>query len=133
MGLSQFAYALRRRVCVPDVIVDFLCEEEILYVAIRNIGDGPAHHISVSFDPEITGIDGTTAVSDLPLFRCLAFLPPDKEIRTPLDPVKQYFDRGGPTQIQTMIQFETDTGAVLSRSLDHDLSIYTSTTRTHTH
>ncbi len=131
MGISQFAYSVRRHLCVPDVIVDFLCNDRTLFIAVKNIGSGPAHHVSVSFEPEISGIHGETVISDLSLFRCLSFLPPGKEIRTPLDPVQEYFDREAPTQIETVIHFETDTGATLSRSIEHDLRVYDSTTQTH--
>jgi hypothetical protein len=133
MGLSRLAYAIRRCLRVPDVIVDFLCEDETLFVAVQNIGDGPAHHVSVSFTPEVSGIHGTTVISDLPLFRSLSFLPPGKEIRTPLDPVREYFDRDAPTQIETVIRFESDSGVALSRSIEHDLSIYDVTTRSFHH
>ena len=130
MGLSRFVYAVRRHLCVPDVIVDFLCDDEILFVAVENIGDGPAHHVSVSFKPEVSGIHGETVISNLSLFQCLSFLPPGKEIRTPVDPVQEYFDREAPTQIQSIIHFESDTGATLSRSIEHDLRIYDTSTRT---
>jgi len=124
VGFFQFLYSVQRRLRVPDVIADFLCEEETLFVAVENIGQGPAHHISVSFDPAVSGIRGTTKISALPLFQRLSFLPPGKKIRTPLDPVEQYFDRGAPTRIETVVRFESDGGAVLSRSIAHDLSVY---------
>lgn len=130
VGVSQFAYSVRRHLCVPDVIVDFLCEDETLFITVENIGEGPAHHVSVSFEPEVSGIHGETVISDLSLFQCLSFLPPGKAIRTPLDPVQEYFDREAPTQIQTVIYFESDTGATLSRSIEHDLRVYDTSTRT---
>lgn len=133
MGLSRLAYAIRRYFRVPDVVVDFLCEDETLFVSVENIGDGPAHDVSVSFAPEVSGIHGTAVISDLPLFRCLSFLPPGKEIRTPLDPVQKYFDRDAPTQIKTVIRFESDSGAALSRSIEHDLRIYDVTTHSFHH
>lgn len=133
MGISQFAYSVRRHLYVPDVIVDFLCHDKTLFIAVENIGSGPAHHVSVSFEPEISGIHGETVISDLSLFRDLSFLPPGKEIRTPLDPVQEYFDRGAPTQIETVIHFKSDTGASLSRSIAHDLKVHDSTTHTHHH
>lgn len=133
MGLSRFFYAARRHVCVPDVIVDFLCEDELLFVSVQNIGDGPAHHVSVSFTPEVTGLHGTTSVSNLSLFQHLSFLPPGREIRTPLDPVTEYFERGAPTQIETVIEFSTDTGETLSRCIEHDLRVHDTTTHSYHH
>lgn len=124
VGLSQLLYTVQRRLRTPDVIIDFLSEDETLFLAVENIGDGPAHQISVSFDPDVSGIHGTTVISDLPLFQRLSFLPPGKEMRTPLDPAEQYFGRGAPTRIETVVQFESDSGAVLTRSIEHDLSVY---------
>jgi hypothetical protein len=133
VNVSKVAYTLHRYWHVPDVIVDFLCQDDLLRVSIQNIGDGPAHNVSVSFTPEVTGIHGTTRISDLPLFQRLAFLPPGKEIRTPVDPVKEYFDREAPTQLTTVIHFENDMGDALSRSIEHDLDIYDVTTQSYNH
>lgn len=133
MGLSRVASAIRRHFSVPDVIVDVVCEDDILFACLQNIGDGPAHHISVAFDPEVPVLRDTTHLSDLSLFQHLSFLPPGKEIRTPMSPVRDYFDREAPIQFTTEIRFQTDSGDALSRSIDHDLRIYDVTTQTYHH
>jgi len=114
------------------VIVDFVQEEEKLFVTIENIGQGPAHNISVSFDPELRGIRGTVQVSSLTLFKSLDFLPPGKQIRTLLDVSSGYFDRDEATDISVTIHFESDGGARLQRTLNHDLRIFRGTTSSST-
>lgn len=120
-------YALRRHLYVPDVIVDFVQEDEKLFATIENIGKGPAHHISVSFDPTLRGVRGTVQVSDLRLFKNLSFLPPGKQVRTFVDVCPAYFDRDEPTEISVTVQFESDGGTRLKRELVHDLRIYRET------
>ena len=127
MPLSRLAYALRRRLCVPDVIVDFVNDEENLFVTIENIGTGPAHAISVSFEPDLQGVRGTVKVSALRLFDNLSFLPPGREVRTFLDVTPAYFDRDEPTDISVTVRFENDGGTRFTRHLKHDLSVHQNT------
>jgi hypothetical protein len=128
MVLTRLAYTLRRSLCPPDVIVDVVQEDGKLFVTIENIGQGPAHNVSVSFDPELQGVRGTVQVSNLTLFKSLDFLPPGKEIRTLLDVTSAYFDRNEPTDISVTIHFESDDGTRLQRKLNHDLRIFRGTT-----
>ena len=127
MPFSRLAYAVRRQLCVPDVIIDFLHEDEKLFVVIENIGEGTAHRVSASFDPELWGVRGTVQVSNLPLFKHLSFLAPGKKLRTFLDVSSAYFNRDEPTLIDVTVRFEDDTGTDFKRSLTHNLSVYQAT------
>jgi hypothetical protein len=124
VSFARLAYAVRRQLCVPDVIVDFVRDGEKLFVTVENIGDGPAHHVSATFDPKLRGIRGTVAVSELPLFQNLAFLAPGRELRTFLDASAAYFDRQEPTTVTATIAFENDGGEQFTRTITHNLSIY---------
>ena len=42
----------------PDVIVDFLFEDGMLFVAVQNIGSLPAQQVHVIFDPPFKGLGG---------------------------------------------------------------------------
>ena len=53
----------------PDVIVDFLFEDGMLFVAVQNIGSLPAQQVHVIFDPPFKRLDGTASIPELPLFR----------------------------------------------------------------
>lgn len=109
---------------VPDVIVDFVRGDEELFVTVENIGHGPAHHVSTTFEPALHGVRGSVEISELALFEHLSFLAPGKEIRTFLDTSTAYFEREAPTQITATIQFENDEGERFRRSIAHDLRVY---------
>jgi hypothetical protein len=108
----------------PEVIVDFIFEEGLLYVCVRNIGVKPAYKISVHFDKPFAGVEGTKNISELPLFRCIEFLPPQKEIKTFLDTSMSYFERNEPTIISAQVQYESGCGKKYSQTMTHNLEIY---------
>src|SRR5262245_51567461 len=112
-----------RRAIRPEVIVDFVFDEGVLFVAVANIGERPARKVSVAFDPAFTGAGGA-CVSSLPLFRHIEFLAPRKTITTLLDSSAEYFRRGEPTQIAARISY-ADSGKTRYReTIRHDLGIY---------
>ncbi|PYS43550.1 MAG: hypothetical protein DMF71_06835, partial [Acidobacteria bacterium] len=61
----------------PDVIVDFVFDDGLLFIAISNLSDKPAYKVSITFDQEIHGLDGKD-ICALPLFRNIEFLAPHK-------------------------------------------------------
>lgn len=54
----------------PEVIVDFIFEEGLFFIAVENIGDRSALKVSVRFEPGFSGAGGRLAVTELPLFKC---------------------------------------------------------------
>lgn len=108
----------------PDVIVDFVFEEGVFYVTVRNISAKPAAHVSVRFHRKFRGLGGTVVIPDLPLFRHIEFLSPGKEIRTLLDTSGAYFARGEATSLTAWITFQDLDGHHFRRKVKHDLSIY---------
>lgn len=124
MLFSRLASLLRGLLRAPDVIVDFVFEDGLLFVAVKNTGDGPARKVSVQFDPPLRGVGGTVDVSALALFQNIEFLAPHREIRAFLDVGEAYFRRAEPTRISVTIRFQDDDGTEHCRSITHDLSIY---------
>ena len=108
----------------PEVIVDFIFDEGLFFIAVQNIGDVPAYKASTRFKPGFTGVEGKKRVSELPLFRNIEFLAPHKEIRTFLDTSASYFRRQEPLLITAQISYEDEAGKKYSRTIRHDLSIY---------
>ncbi len=108
----------------PDVLIDFVFENGLLFVAVQNIGDGPALKVRTSFDKTFTGLDGTQETSSLPLFRVIEFLAPHKEIRTLLDSSTSYFRRRQPVKIKATLKYRDRTNAPYESTITHDLSIY---------
>jgi hypothetical protein len=108
----------------PEVIVDFIFEDGLFFIAIQNIGTGPARDVSVEFDKKFTGVHGTKEVSALPLFKKIPFFAPQKEIRVFLDHSAAYFRRRQPVNIRATVRFKDSSGAVHTATMKHDLRIY---------
>jgi len=108
----------------PEVILDFIFEDGLFFIAIKNIGTGPAHDVSVAFDKKFTGSDGTKEISALPLFKKIPFLAPQKTITAFLDHSASYFRRRQPTNIRATICFKDNSGTVHTTVVKHDLRIY---------
>ncbi|MFZ0061842.1 MAG: hypothetical protein WAL47_07365 [Pyrinomonadaceae bacterium] len=108
----------------PDVIVDFVFERGLFFIAVKNISEQPAYKVSVKFNEKLYGLGGTREVSALPLFRNIEFLAPQKEISTFLDSSDSYFARKQPTKVKAQISYHNAEGDKHSVSIAHDLEIY---------
>lgn len=108
----------------PDVIVDFVFEDGMLFVAVTNIGSQPAQRVQVAFDPPFKGLGGTASIPELPLFRNIEFLAPSRSIRTLLDSSTAYFARREPEQIAVTISYSDRSGQEFRCTIHHDLAIY---------
>ena len=108
----------------PDVIVDFVFEDGVLFVAVQNIGSDPALRVHVVFDPPFKGLGGTKSIPELPLFRNIEFLAPARSIRTLLDSSSAYFARKEPERITVTTSYSDRSGQKFSCTMLHDLAIY---------
>ena len=79
----------------PEVIVDVVFEDGLLFLTVANIGDRPALDVKTTFNRKLVGLGGTKDVAALPLFANIPFLAPGKEIRTLLDSTASWFSRRG--------------------------------------
>jgi len=107
----------------PDVIVDFVFDDGLLFIVISNLSDTPAYKVSVTFDQEIHGLDGKD-ICALPLFRNIEFLAPHKTITTFLDSSGSYFSREEATRISACITYHDFQGTKKVATINHDLEIY---------
>lgn len=108
----------------PQVIVDFVFDQGLFFIAVKNISDMPAYKVSVKFDHKIFGLGGAREVSALPLFRNIEFLAPQKEIATFLDTSDSYFARRQPTKVKVQISYTDAEGDKHNVAIAHDLEIY---------
>jgi hypothetical protein len=108
----------------PHVIVDFVFERGLFFIAVRNISEQPAYKVSVKFNQKLFGLGGTREISALPLFRNIEFLAPQKEIATFLDSSDSYFARKQPTKVKVQITYRDADGDEHKVSIAHDLDIY---------
>jgi len=108
----------------PEVIVDFVFEDGLFFIAIKNISASPAYDVSIAFSKKFTGVEGTKDICALPLFRNIPFLAPQKEIVAFLDSSASYFRRRQPTNIQATITCRDASGTEIKSVIKHDLAIY---------
>lgn len=109
----------------PDVIVDFIFEDGLLYISIENIGERPAHKVSTKFNKAFHGVGGAQEMPKLALFKNIAFLAPKKKITTFLDTSTAYFSRKEPTDITATVFYLDEAGTAYKKIIGHDLKIYT--------
>ncbi|MCA1581666.1 MAG: hypothetical protein LC796_09820 [Acidobacteria bacterium] len=108
----------------PEVIVEFLFDRGLLFVAVRNIGDLPATGISIRFDPALHGLNGTREVSAQALFRRIEFLGPNREISTLLDRSDSFFGRQPATRLVVEVRYAGRDGQRYEETIRHDLEIF---------
>jgi len=108
----------------PEVIVDFLFDDGLLYVSLQNISDIPAYDVRAGFDPPFRGLGGEQDTSALRMFRYTPFLAPRRTIRSFLDSSTAYFQRGEPRVITVSITYLGADRKKYRRMIQHDLGIY---------
>jgi hypothetical protein len=108
----------------PTVIVDFIFDDGLFFIAIKNISASPAYDVSVTFNKKFTGVEGTKDICALPLFRNIPFLAPQKEIVAFLDSSASYFRRHQPTDLRVTINFKGASGVAGKCVVRHNLNIY---------
>lgn len=104
--------------------MDFVFDDGLFFIAVKNIGDKPALKVSVKFDKRIVGVEGSKEISAMPLFRSVEFLAPHKEIVAFLDTSASYFRRDQPTKIAAHVSYQDERGAHYATTIHHDLEIY---------
>lgn len=108
----------------PDVIVDFEFRQGLFFLSIRNAGTKPAINVRVDFAPPFTGCAGEKSVTELPLFKDLTYLAPDRRIETFVDTSASYFQRKQPTRIKVSVEYRDSHGRRFAESFEHNLEIY---------
>ena len=113
----------RSELSKPDVIVDFIFDDGLFFIAISNLSNQPAYKLSVKFNCRIYGFGGKD-ICALPLFGNVEFLATHKTITTFLDSSGSYFSSGGPTKISARITYHDFRGTKKVATIRHDLEIY---------
>ncbi len=105
------------------VVVDVIFEDGVLYLELANLADRPALNVACSFDPPLVDAQGRD-VSELGLFRHVAFLGPRRRVRTLLDSLPCYFGRERATSVAVTVEYERPEGLRRATKLTHDLELY---------
>lgn len=108
----------------PDVLLDVVFEDGVLFLSLANVGARPALKVGCRFDRTFRGLGGRVDMSRLRLFRNVEFLAPEREIRTLLDASAAYFGRREPTKLAATLAWRDEEGRRYERRIAHDLAIY---------
>ncbi len=122
--INMFGWLKKNNRDVPNVIVDFIFEEGLFYIAVKNIGSESAYNVTTKFSHHFKGVGGEKDVSNFAMFRKIEFMPPGKEIKTFLDTSHSYFKREEPTNISLVVYFTNSAGKRFSNKIKHNLNIY---------
>jgi hypothetical protein len=109
----------------PDdgVVVDIVFEAGLLYLELVNLAERPALNVHCSFDPPLVDLQGRN-VTELPLFREVAFLGPRRRIRTLLDSSAGYFARKSATRVKVSVEFERPGEPRRTTEVAHELAVF---------
>ena len=108
----------------PEIIVDFLADQALLYVVLKNIGTRSAYRVITNFDKSFRGLGGKKCISTLQLFQHLLFIPPGKEFVQLVDSLGAYFGRREPSRLSAKITYKDREGQEFADVISHDLRIY---------
>jgi len=108
----------------PDVIVDFRCEQGLLFIVLRNIGERSGYGVTTKFDRPLHGLGGRKCISDMQLFRRIEFVPPGKEFVQLVDPVAAWFKQRRSARVVVAITYTDREGRRFAERIAHDLRIY---------
>lgn len=105
------------------VVVEVVFEDGVLYLELANLADRPALNVACSFDPPLVDAQGRD-VSELGLFRHVAFLGPRRRLRTLLDSLPGYFGRVQATSVAITAEYERPGEPRCATKVTHDLELY---------
>jgi hypothetical protein len=107
----------------PEVIIDFECERDSLFIVIANVGSSSAHRISIVCDKEIRDFRGKQ-IMRLGIFRKLEFLPPAKKVRTFVTTFSAYLKDRQPLQLKFSVTYHDRHGRKQTDVIRHNLGIF---------
>ena len=108
----------------PDVFLDFVFEDGLLFVEVGNATLRPAEVVEIKFGQSFGGLGGRVDFSKLRLFKRIEYLAPGRRIRALLDTSAAYCARKEPTKLTATIRFRDAEGKRHERTVTHDLAIY---------
>ena len=108
----------------PEVIVDFDVRDGLLFVSLKNIGDGSAYEVTTRFDPPFRGLGGKKDIAGMQVFRRAEFLPPGKAFVQFVDPLAVYMSRQEPARLSATIAYRDRQGRPYTDVITHDLRVY---------
>lgn len=110
-------------VLLPEVIIDFECEQDSLFLVIANVGSSSVHSISVRCDKEVWDFRGKQ-IARMDIFRRLEFLPPGKRIRLFVNKFSAYIREKQPLRLEFVISYYDRDRRKQTDIVRHNLAIF---------
>lgn len=107
----------------PEVIVDFECEEDSLFIVIANVGLSSAHQISIQCDKAIRDFRGKQ-ITEMPILRRLEFMPPGKKIRLFVDRFSSYIRTKQPLRLEFLVTYHDRDRRKQTDVIKHNLAVF---------
>jgi hypothetical protein len=108
----------------PDVVVDFILEEDIFYIRFYNSSDKEVYNPIVRFNQSIMGFNSTVEISSLALFNSMNYMAPRKEFQIYIDNYRSFFKRLKNDIIKVYVQFSDARGRIYKKDITHNMAIY---------
>lgn len=107
----------------PDVILDVVFEDGLLFFELSNRASVPVRKVVTVFRKPVIAPDGVTDITSLNVFTKTEFLAPGKTIRVFVDSVSSYFARRQPNFIHVAITWKQE-AKTMTTQISHDIRIY---------
>ena len=108
----------------PEIVVDFAVEEGLLNVSLKNVGGSSAYRVRTVFDKPFRGLGGEKCISEMRIFREVAFMPPQKEFTQYIDLLVNYAKRKEPMRIKASVSYTDRDSNRYQGTMAHDLRIF---------
>lgn len=108
---------------LPEVIVDFECEGDSLFIVIANVGSSSAHRISIRCDKEIRDFRGKQMTA-MEVFRRLEFMPPGRRIKLFVNSFAAYLKEKQPLRVVFIVTYFDRDQRKRTDVIRHNLAIF---------
>ncbi|MEQ9438904.1 MAG: hypothetical protein RIG62_07630 [Cyclobacteriaceae bacterium] len=108
----------------PNLFVDFVLEEDGLYLHFANASCGEAYEVSVSFSQPLLGFNRSRDLSKLRLFQHLTYMAPHKAFMIYIDDVSLFLKTLKETTIRITIEYQDAEKKAFKKEITHNLAIY---------
>ena len=114
----------RRGIEKPSkIILDFVYENNLLYVVIENMGDTVTNRVSIDFDKKIMGLGKEKNISEMQIFKTISVFPPKKRFKIFVDTFSSYVKNKQPLLLTSKITYYQNNKR-FEDIIKHDLRIY---------
>jgi len=107
----------------PNVVLDVEVEDDIAELVLLNLGQTTAHQVRVTLEPPLAALGGQVSLDELPLFRCLGVLRPERPLRVFVDRLSALLERK-PVRFRAVVEWRDGEGRKDEAVFEHDLRAF---------